>query len=95
MKKVQNLKFSKKIHGKWMFTNIFINKNETISTFWIKNNFEMPELKKITIICKCLKKNLGLNSDVKKYIETISIILNKKYFWNAKVEIKITILFKC
>ena len=47
------------------------------------------------VFFQVFEKKFGIKFRCEKIYWNNFKILNKKYFWNAKVEIKITILFKC
>ena len=68
---------------------------ETITKFWIKNIFEMPKLKKNNNQIQVFENKFWITFSCENLYWTNFKLLNKKYFWNVKIEKKITIIFKC
>ena len=68
---------------------------ETISKFWINNIFEMPKLKKNNNQIQVFEQKFWITFSCENLYWTNFKLLNKKYFWNVKIEKERTIIFKC
>ena len=61
---------------------------ETITKFWIKNIFEMPKLKKNNNQIQVFENKFWITFSCENLYWTNFKLLNKKYFWNVKIEKK-------